>query len=324
MSSVSDPLLPIVPMTPLPSPDSRHPSTPAQAAARIDWSTGKVIGFSVPATAHLAADVVRLCLDGRQVATAVANLSVFDLARPLAGLPLPSKEFCAFELSVPEAGLLPGDLARASVLLSLHSADSGQVFFEQALNGPHELLHVTEGAPLDWLFDVTFRGFHGGAVHGVVVDRHGSGIRPQIQARLNDDMAEGVNFHESSADGRVHHFQVRLRAERLQGGSNTLTLSTPHGQPLASFPIQLGPAAGGDSDRRIQALEAQVAFMKHLLLTQEREGLAARLALLKSEVVGIVSEMLSLQRIQLERELLGSPIQIEAAVTPDGTNRPAT
>jgi hypothetical protein len=242
---------------------------------------------------------------------------VFDMAQELAGLPLPSREFCAFELRIPEGCLLPSDLTRETLLLSLHSAGSGQPFFEQSLRGLPELLHLTEGAPLDWLFSVDFRGLRGGAVHGVARDRHGSGIRPQLWARLNDGPTEAVNFHESSADGRVLHFQVPLRADRLIDGDNRLTLQGTDGQVLAAFPIQIGPAVGADdANRRIEALEAQMAFVKQLLLTLEREGLAARLAQLKGEVVGIVSEMMSLQRTSLEREVVAA-VQMHAAATND-------
>jgi hypothetical protein len=66
------------------------------AQARIDWGHGRIIGFSVPADDALAFDVVQLWLDGRCVASAVANLSVFDFARDLAGLNLPSREHSAF------------------------------------------------------------------------------------------------------------------------------------------------------------------------------------------------------------------------------------
>ena len=54
------------------------------AQARIDWGRGRIIGFSVPADDALAFDVVQLWLDGRCVASAVANLSVFDFVRDLA------------------------------------------------------------------------------------------------------------------------------------------------------------------------------------------------------------------------------------------------
>jgi hypothetical protein len=49
-------------------------------------------------------------------------------------------------------------------------------------------------------------------------------------------------------------------------------------------------------------LEAEVQFLKQWLLTRPDETAPARLDLLKTEVVGLCSEMLSLQRVQLERE----------------------
>jgi hypothetical protein len=50
-----------------------------------------------------------------------------------------------------------------------------------------------------------------------------------------------------------------------------------------------------------------VAFLKRLVLTQNPEALPARLALLKSEIVNICSEMLTLQRTNFEREWLARP-----------------
>ncbi|MFD2453269.1 hypothetical protein [Ideonella paludis] len=64
--------------------------TPAEA--RIDWSLGRVIGFSVPADVDAAFDVVQLLLDGQCVNTAVANLSVFELARDLLGCAYPREK----------------------------------------------------------------------------------------------------------------------------------------------------------------------------------------------------------------------------------------
>jgi len=45
-----------------------------------------------------------------------------------------------------------------------------------------------------------------------------------------------------------------------------------------------------------------VQFLKQLLLTRPEETAPARLDLLKTEVIGLCSEMLALQRVQLERE----------------------
>ncbi|MFZ2986988.1 hypothetical protein [Ideonella sp.] len=277
------------------------PLKPRTAEARIDWSRGRIIGFSVPLVDGTVYDVVHLEVDGRQVASAVANLSVFEFARDLSGFALPSREYSAFEFRIPQGGLLPQQLASASVKLAVHST-TGAVIFEQVLQGLGELLHLTDGVPTDLLFDVEFRGVRSGQVHGIVRSRHGAQVRPVLRVRLNEFEAEPLPLYETSADGQVHHFQVPLRMERLSGGSNLLQVIDAVGQPLGAFPIQLGHTEAVDMDRRVQALEAQVEFLKHLVLTQNTEALPARLAQLKSEVVGVCSEMLTLQRTCFEQE----------------------
>ena len=83
--------------------------------ARIDWARGRIIGFSVPAGRDDAFDVVQLHLDGHGVLSTIANRSVFDLSKDLAGLELPAREHSAFEIQIPARSLHPG-LARSSVV----------------------------------------------------------------------------------------------------------------------------------------------------------------------------------------------------------------
>jgi hypothetical protein len=272
-------------------------------AARIDWGRGRIIGFSVPASGDAPFDVVRLYLGEHCVMSAVANLSVFEMARDLAGLRMPSREQSAFELRIPQGGLLPRHLGEGPVALSVRTA-AGVPIFETTIDGARELLHLTEGAPVDLLFEVNFRHVQAGAVQGVVRDRHGAGVRPSLQVRLNDHPGEPLAIFNTSADGLVHHFSHPLRADRLHDGVNSLHITSETGQPLASYPIQLGLVTPGDVDRRVAALEAEVSFLKHLVLNQNAEALPARLALLKGEIVGICSEMLTLQRTNLEREFI--------------------
>lgn len=286
------------------------------AQARIDWGHGRIIGFSVPADDALAFDVVQLWLDGRCVASAVANLSVFDFARDLAGLHLPSREQSAFELRIPPAALLPGQVSDAVVALEVRSA-RGDTVLATSVQGVHELLRLTDGAPVDLLYQVRFHGLVGGALQGCVVNLHGVGQRPALLARLNQHPPEPLAFYESAADGSVHHFAWPLRIDRLADGANQFSVTGPDGQPLGSYPIQFGAAALGESDRKLAALEAEVAFLKHLVLTQNPEALPARLALLKSEIVNICSEMLTLQRTNFEREWLARPAVAAAPAAPE-------
>lgn len=274
------------------------------ADARIDWGHGRVIGYSVPAAEGQAFDVVQLLLDEHCILSAVANRSVFDLARDLAGMKLPAREQSAFELRIPQGCLLPGHLNEGGVKLSVQTAQ-GTPIFEYLIKGPHELLRLTDGAPADLMYEVQFRQVQDGAVQGIVRDRHGTGVRPQLQVRLNEHPPEPLAIYESSADGRVHLFSVGLRADRLATGANHLHVQTAEGLTMASYPIQLGSGQGGETDRRVSVLEAEVAFLKHLVLNQNNEALPARLALLKGEIVNICSDMLTLQRTNLEREMFG-------------------
>jgi hypothetical protein len=276
------------------------------AQARIDWGHGRIIGFSVPADDALAFDVVQLWLDGRCVTSAVANLSVFDFARDLSGLNLPSREQSAFELRIPQAALLPGQIGDSPVSLEVRTA-RGLPVLETTVQGLHELLRLTDGAPVDLLYQVRFHGMTSGALLGCVVNLHRVSQRPALMARLNDGGAEPLAFYESAADGSVHHFSIPVRADRLVDGANQISVVGPDGQPLGSYPILVGVATLGESERKLVALEAEVAFLKRLVLTQNPEALPARLALLKSEIVNICSEMLTLQRTNFEREWLARP-----------------
>lgn len=286
------------------------------AQARIDWGHGRIIGFSVPGDDAQAFDVVQLWLDGRCVASAVANLSVFDFARDLSGLNLPSREHSAFELRIPQAALLPGQVGEAAVALEVRTSRGGPVL-STTVQGLHELLRLTDGAPVDLLYQVRFHGLNGGALQGAVINLHGVAQRPALLARLNDQPPEPLAFYESAADGRVHHFAIPVRIDRLVDGANQVSVCGPDGQPLGSYPIQVGVATIGESERKLAALEAEVAFLKRLVLTQNPEALPARLALLKSEIVNICSEMLTLQRTNFEREWLARP-----APAPAGAARP--
>lgn len=285
-------------------PDILPSADQSLADARIDWGQGRVIGYSVPAD-QTAFDVVHLYLDERRVLSAVANLSVFELSRDLAGMKLPAREQSAFVFRIPQGSLLPGHVGTSGPRLEVRTSQ-GQKIYAYDIQGPQELLRLTEGTPSELLFEVELRTVQGGSVHGIVRDRYGTGVRPALQVRLNDQPPEPLSLYESSSDGRVHYFSVPLRADRLVTGTNNLHVLGNLNQPLASYPIQLGSVVAGESDRRIAALEAEVSFLKHLVLNQNTEALPARLAVLKGEIVNICSDMLALQRTNLEREFRGS------------------
>ncbi|TDM05602.1 MAG: hypothetical protein C4K60_12670 [Ideonella sp. MAG2] len=175
-------------------------------------------------------------------------------------------------------------------------------FFKHVLQGPHELMRLTLGTPADLLFDVQFKHLSAGYVHGVVKDKLGTGVRPSLQVKLNEHAPDPLPIYEQSADGRVHFFSVPLKADRLKEGLNHLHVVSATGQPMASYPVHIGNQVIGEADRRIASLEAEVAFLKHMVLNQNNEALPARLAFMKSEIIAICSDMLSLQRVNLERE----------------------
>jgi hypothetical protein len=268
-----------------------------RAGARIDWAQRRIVGYSV--SEGDAYDVVSLLLNNKPVASAIANRSAFEFARDLGDLGLPPREQSAFELRIPQGSLIPEHLG--GVTLEVRSA-RGESVFSHEIKATHELLHLTEGVPADLLFDVQFRGFRSGAVHGVVRDRHEAGVRPALQYRFNDSPAEPLVLFDSTPDGNLHHFAVPLRADALAEGENVLHILAADGLPLASYPLRLGVGMALDTDQRVAALEAELAFLKHLVLSSNGEAIGTRLALLKSEIVVICSDMLALQRVNLERE----------------------
>jgi hypothetical protein len=272
--------------------------------ARIDWTNGRLIGFSVPDRTSDTFEVVQLHHDGQCVVSAVANRSVFELARDLAGLELPAREHSAFELRIPARGLNSGMTSDSVVHLEVKTA-AGDVIFDYYLAGLRDLLRLTDVPPTDLLYDVRFRSLADGALHGTVVDRHRTGLRPTLFVTLNHHAPEPLAIYESSADGTVHHFSVPIRADRLVDGANIIRIAAVDGQPLAAYPISLGSHQESDSERRLMAVEAELAFLKKMVLSQNLDALPARLTLLKGEIIGICSEMMTLQRINLEREVFG-------------------
>jgi len=288
-------------------------SVPARGA-RIDWATGRIIGFSVPERSSDAFEVVQLLLDGQCVFSAVANRSVFDLARDLAGFDLPSRENSAFEVKIPARSLHPGLDTDSVVHLELKTA-RGEPIFEHYLAGLRDLLRLTDNPPTDLLYDVRFKGVHEAALLGTVIDRHRTGLRPVLLAALNHHPAEPLPIYETSADGTVHHFSIALRPDRLVDGANSYRILAADSQPLALFPITLGVTHESAHDRRIAALEAELAFVKRAMMSQSLDALPARLSLLKSEIIGICSDMMTLQRINFEREVFGAQADVLAAPT---------
>lgn len=275
-------------------------SASTRAAACIDWARGQVIGFALPEDDGVLHECVTLCLDGLPMTSAVASLSVFALDDAWGGLPLPAREQSAFALRIPQGRLLPVHLAAPQTLQVRDSL--GRVLLEEALSGPAAVLALTEGVPLDLLYEARFRAVVEGALLGEVLDRHGLGQRPPLRFSLNDEPAQPVPWLDEDTGGSVHRFAIPLLVERLVHGANRLCLKGLEGQPLACYPIQLGGGQDGAYMHRLQVLEAEVQFLKQLLLTRPDETAPARLDLLKTEVLGLCSEMMGLQRVQLERE----------------------
>lgn len=277
---------------------------PPAVSARIDWECGAIVGHSVPPDDAAAFDVVRLLLDGQCVASEVARRSAFDpaLVPALAGLALPAREASAFALRIPAGRLPPAQLACAGVTLRVETA-RGTLLLEQRLEQLHELLRLCELAPLEQLFRVQFSHVEAGRVHGLLVDLHASGLRPALFSRLNDTPPQPLGWLDAVPMGSEHAFAVPLDPQALHEGVNRLVVCTEAGQPLASYPIELGARLPGETDRRLAVLEAEVAFLKHLALNPLEDGLSARLAAFRSELVNLCSDMLMLQRTQLEREI---------------------
>jgi hypothetical protein len=279
-------------------------ATPTCAVV-ADWAGGRLAGYVVPPSPE-AFEVVQCLLDGRVVATALADGPVFELGLPALlgdGL-LPARERCGFEFRIPHRSLLPAHLApdAPGATVEVQGRD-GRTLWRRVLAGPRELLRLTEGSPLDLLYAVEVQAVQGGVVEGVVRDRLAIGHAPRLTARLNDQAAEPLPILDSAADGTRHVFSVPLVAEHLVVGRNVLHIGGPDGQPLFAYPIQIGPGVAGEAERRITALEAEVAFLKHLVLNQTADTVGARLSVLKGELVNICADMLALQRTHLEREM---------------------
>lgn len=276
-------------------------SASTRAAASIDWAGGRVLGFALPADEGVLHERVTLCLDGVPVTSAVASQSVFALEEAWGGMPLPPREQSCFAMRIPQGRLLPSHLAATQTTLQVQDSQ-GAVLLEAVLAGLPGLLSLTEGAPVDLLYEVRFRAVVRGEVQGEVFDRHGLGLRPPLRFSFNDGPAQAVPWLDEAAEDGLHRFAIPLPVEQLEQGANRLCLTGLEGQPLACYPIQLGAGGDGDISHRLQVLEAEVQFLKQWLLTRPDETAPARLDLLKTEVVGLCSEMLSLQRVQLERE----------------------
>lgn len=276
-------------------------SASTRAAACIDWAGGRVLGFALPADEGVLHERVTLCLDGVPVTSAVASQSVFALEEAWGGMPLPPREQSCFAMRIPQGRLLASHLAAAQTTLQVLDSQ-GAVLLDTVLAGPPGVLSLTEGAPVDLLYEARFRAVVRGEVQGEVLDRHGLGRRPPLRFSFNDGPAQAVPWLDEAAEDGLHRFAIPLPVAQLEQGANRLSLTGLEGQPLACYPIQLGGAGEGDTSHRLQVLEAEVQFLKQWLLTRPDETAPARLDLLKTEVVGLCSEMLSLQRVQLERE----------------------
>jgi len=124
---------------------------------------------------------------------------------------------------------------------------------------------------------------------------------PALLVRVNDAAPSALALLSSTADGLTHTFEIPLAQAGLVEGHNQVQVLTAEGQPLVSYPLHIGPASVGETERRVAALEAQVAFLKHLLLAQDG-GQAGQMAQLKADLVRLCTDMLALQRANLERE----------------------
>lgn len=270
------------------------------AAARIDWGQGRVVGYAVPEQASEAHSLVEICVDGLCVHSVVADQPLLPLQPLLAGLPWPQREDTAFALRLPAARLLPGMLGGQPLQLTLRKVGQ-EPFFEAVLQGAQQLLQLSDGLPLDQRHTVRFAGLADGTVlRGDIVNRHGPGV-PVLQVRVNEGSVRPLALVASAADGLSHGFEVPLAQAGLTEGHNVVQVQTTDGQPLARYPIHIGPAGVGETEHRVAALEAQVAFLKHLALAQD-SGQAGQMAQLKADLVRLCSDMLALQRANLERE----------------------
>jgi len=208
----------------------------ATAQAFIDWTHGRVLGFAVPADGGVRHERVELCLDGVPVTSAVAQASVFDFTESWGGLALPPQEGCAFALRIPQASLLPSQLNAGAVQLGVRDSQ-GRWLLEQPLQGPHELLALTEGAPLDLLYTVVFEQVREGVLRGRVHDRHRLGRQPALLARLNDGPEVPLQMAGPMDETGHFAFELALPLEALVEGENWLKVQGLEAQPLASYPI---------------------------------------------------------------------------------------
>lgn len=269
------------------------------AAARIDWGQGRLVGYAVPGADGPAHAIVEVCLDGQPVHQIVADQPLMPLRSLLGDLPWPPREDAAFTLRLPAARLLPGMLQADSLVLSLRCAGEAP-FFEASLAGPGELMRLSDALPQDQWHRVRFDGLADGAVlRGEVINRHGPGV-PALHMRVNGGAPAPLALLSSTPDGLGHAFEIPLASAGLIEGENLVQVLTADGQPLATYPLHIGPASVGQTEQRLAALEAQMAFLKHVLLAQG-SGQAA-LDQLKTDLVRLCTDMLALQRANLERE----------------------
>lgn len=274
----------------------------------IDWAAGRVVGHHVSEDPAGGPSVVRLLLDGRCVDTDIARRPASEpsMLQALAGLPMPAREGSAFELRIAAGAWTGGAPGPEGVALEVVTA-RGERLWGVRLHRTDELLRLLEQAPLEQLFEVRFLGVEAGRLSGEVVDRHDSGRRPALCWRLNDGAPQPLEWLDPLAGGPVHAFAVPLSSQDWRDGPNRLSVVGPQGAPLATYPIELGAAPAGELDRRVAALEAELAFLKHLALRPHTESVDERLAAFKGDMVNLCADMLALQRQQLEREIRAMP-----------------
>lgn len=272
-------------------------------AARIDWEHGQVVGFALPEEPCSPYATVTLMLDGLPMTSAVAKQSVFSLGDAWGGLPVAPQEQCAFAMRIPQGRLLPSHLEEPQLTLSVQDGH-GRFLMQEVLPGPLGVLALTAGAPLDLLYEVRFGEVRAGAVCGEVIDRQRLGLRPPLMARLNEGESMPMPWLDGRAEAGTHRFELPLPVANLHAGTNMLYVTSPEGHPLACYPIRLGAAFEGEGAQRLMVLEAEVQFLKRLLLTSPGEAAAAgQLDVFKVEMMSVCSEMLGLLRIHLEREM---------------------
>jgi len=65
------------------APTPHSPRAIPMSGARIDWGSGRILGFSVPEGDATLFDVVQLLVDGQCLVSAVANLAALARAKRL-------------------------------------------------------------------------------------------------------------------------------------------------------------------------------------------------------------------------------------------------